>query len=140
MGKTSISYFKLLAVALLLMCGTAVAYAEKTVADLDGKDWERYEMFRHLFLNGTPEEFYSYANEYAAELHKKGYMMLYYKRASLRSGITRSIGPSSLQKPWTMRSGKTKPATTTIWPQDSTATSTAAVTTRPVGRHTSSRP
>ena len=37
MGKTSISYFKLLAVALLLMCGTAVAYAEKTVADLDGK-------------------------------------------------------------------------------------------------------
>ena len=82
MGKTSISYFKLLAVALLLMCGTAVAYAEKTVADLDGKDWERYEMFRHLFLNGTPEEFYSYANEYAAELHKKGYMMLYYKLLS----------------------------------------------------------
>ena len=82
MGKTSISYFKLLAVALLLMCGTAVAYAEKTVADLDGKDGERYEMFRHLFLNGTPEEFYSYANEYAAELHKKGYMMLYYKLLS----------------------------------------------------------
>ena len=82
MGKTSISYFKLLAVALLLMCGTAVAYAEKTVADLDGKDRERYEMFRHLFLNGTPEEFYSYANEYAAELHKKGYMMLYYKLLS----------------------------------------------------------
>lgn len=82
MGKTSISYFKLLAVALLLMCGTAVAYAEKTVANLDGKDWERYEMFRHLFLNGTPEEFYSYANEYAAELHKKGYMMLYYKLLS----------------------------------------------------------
>jgi signal transduction histidine kinase len=82
MGKTSISYFKLLAVALLLMCGTAVAYAEKTVADLDGKDWERYEMFRHLFLNGTPEEFYSYANEYAAELHKKGYKMLYYKLLS----------------------------------------------------------
>ena len=82
MGKTSISYFKLLAVALLLMCGTAVAYAEKTVADLDGKDRERYEMFRHLFLNGSPEEFYSYANEYAAELHKKGYMMLYYKLLS----------------------------------------------------------
>ena len=82
MGKTSILYFKLLAVVLLLVCGTAVAYAEKTVADLDGKDWERYEMFRHLFLNGTPEEFYSYANEYAAELHKKGYMMLYYKLLS----------------------------------------------------------
>ena len=82
MGKTSISYFKLLAVALLLMCGTAVAYAEKTVADLDGKDRERYEMFRHLFLNGSPEEFYTYANEYAAELHKKGYMMLYYKLLS----------------------------------------------------------
>ena len=82
MGKTSILYFKLLAVVLLLVCGTAVAYAEKTVANLDGKDWERYEMFRHLFLNGTPEEFYSYANEYAAELHKKGYMMLYYKLLS----------------------------------------------------------
>ena len=82
MGKTSISYFKLLAVALLLMCGTAVAYAEMTVADLEGKDRERYEMFRHLFLNGTSEEFYSYANEYAAELHKKGYMMLYYKLLS----------------------------------------------------------
>ena len=82
MGKTSILYFKLLAVVLLLVCGTAVAYAEKTVADLDGKDGERYEMFRHLFLNGSPEEFYSYANEYAAELHKKGYMMLYYKLLS----------------------------------------------------------
>ena len=82
MGKTSISYFKLLAVVLLLVCGTAVAYAEKTVDDLDGKDRERYEMFRHLFLNGSPEEFYSYANEYAAELHKKGYMMLYYKLLS----------------------------------------------------------
>ena len=82
MGKTSILYFKLLAVVLLLVCGTAVAYAEKTVADLDGKDRERYEMFRHLFLNGSPEEFYTYANEYAAELHKKGYMMLYYKLLS----------------------------------------------------------
>ena len=82
MGKTSISYFKLLAVVLLLVCGTAVAYAEKTVDDLDGKDRERYEMFRHLFLNGSPEEFYTYANEYAAELHKKGYMMLYYKLLS----------------------------------------------------------
>ena len=82
MGKTSILYFKLLAVVLLLVCGTAVAYAEKTVDDLDGKDRERYEMFRHLFLNGSPEEFYTYANEYAAELHKKGYMMLYYKLLS----------------------------------------------------------
>ena len=82
MGKTSISYFKLLAVALLLIYGSAVAYAEKTVAELEGKDRERYEMFRHLFLNGTPEDFYRYADEYAAELHKKGYMMLYYKLLS----------------------------------------------------------
>ena len=82
MGKTPISYFKLLAVALLLICGTAVAYAEMTVADLEGEDRERYEMYRHLFLNGTSEEFYSYADEYAAELHKKGYMMLYYKLLS----------------------------------------------------------
>ena len=82
MGKTSISYFKLLAVVLLLICGSAIAYAEKTVAELEGKDRERYEMFRHLFLNGTPEDFYRYADEYAAELHKKGYMMLYYKLLS----------------------------------------------------------
>ena len=79
MGKTSISYLKLLAVALLLTCSTIAAYADKTVADLDGKDRERYEMFRHLFLNGTPEEFYRFADEYAKELHEKGYMMLYYK-------------------------------------------------------------
>ena len=79
MGKTPISYLKLLAVALLLTCSTVAAYADKTVADLDGKDKERYEMFRYLFLNGTPDEFYTYANEYAKELHEKGYMMLYYK-------------------------------------------------------------
>ena len=75
----SITNLKLLLVALLLTFSTTVAYADKTVADLDGKDKDRYEMFRHLFLNGTPEEFYSFANDYAKELHQKGYMMLYYK-------------------------------------------------------------
>ena len=75
----SITNLKLLLVALLLTFSTTVTYADKTVADLDGKDKDRYEMFRHLFLNGTPEEFYSFANDYAKELHQKGYMMLYYK-------------------------------------------------------------
>ena len=75
----SITNLKLLLVALLLTFSTTVTYADKTVADLDGKDKDRYEMFRHLFLNGTPEEFYSFANDYAKELHHKGYMMLYYK-------------------------------------------------------------
>jgi signal transduction histidine kinase len=75
----SIKNLKLLLAALLLTFSATVAYADKTVADLDGKDKDRYEMFRHLFLNGTPEEFYSFANDYAKELHQKGYMMLYYK-------------------------------------------------------------
>ena len=82
MRKTSISYLKLLAVALLLAFGTVTAYADKTVDDLEGKDKEMYEMFRHLFLNGTSDEFYRFADEYAKELHEKGYMMLYYKLLS----------------------------------------------------------
>lgn len=79
MLKTSILYLRLLPIALLLTVGAIAARADKTVADLDGEDKERYETFRRLFLNGTPEEFYSFAEEYAGELHKKGYMMLYYK-------------------------------------------------------------
>jgi signal transduction histidine kinase len=79
MLKTSILYLRLLPIALLLTVGAIAARAEKTVADLDGEDKERYETFHRLFLNGTPEEFYSFAEEYAGELHKKGYMMLYYK-------------------------------------------------------------
>ena len=79
MLKTSILYLRLLPIALLLTVGAIAARADKTVADLDGEDKERYETFHRLFLNGTPEEFYSFAEEYAGELHKKGYMMLYYK-------------------------------------------------------------
>ena len=79
MLKTSILYLRLLPIALLLTVGAIAARADKTVADLAGEDKERYETFRRLFLNGTPEEFYSFAEEYAGELHKKGYMMLYYK-------------------------------------------------------------
>ena len=82
MDKALTSYLKLLLVAVFLTICTGVAYADKTVADLTGKDREMYEMFRHLFVNGTPEEFYSYAEEYAKDLHKKGYMMLYYKLLS----------------------------------------------------------
>ena len=138
----SITNLKLLLVALLLTFSTTVTYADKTVADLDGKDKDRYEMFRHLFLNGTPEEFYSFANDYAKELHQKGYMMLYYKLlcnkgffALRHNQIYRAIQYAQALK----RSGRTKPATTTISPQDSMATSTAAATTRPVGRPTSNR-
>ena len=128
MLKTSILYLRLLPIALLLTVGAIAARADKTVADLAGEDKERYETFRRLFLNGTPEEFYSFAEEYAGELHKNGYMM------------TRSTAPSALHRPSTRKSGATKPANTITSPQASTATSTAAATTGPEPRHTSDKP
>ena len=82
MLKTSLSHLRLLPLALLLTALTTAAHAEKTVADLDGEDKERYETFRRLFLNAAPEEFYAFAGEYARELRRKGYMMLYYKLLS----------------------------------------------------------
>lgn len=59
-------------------------YADKTVEDLAGEDRVMYDKFRHLFTSGEPEEFYSFVDEYAQDLHKKGYMMLYYKLLSNR--------------------------------------------------------
>ena len=82
MDKPLIKHLKLLLVAVLLTFCTVTAYADKTVADLTGKDREMYDMFRHLFVNGSPDDFYSYAEEYSKDLHEKGYMMLYYKLLS----------------------------------------------------------
>ena len=82
MDKRPVLYIKLLLAAVILTFGTVAAYADKTVADLTGKDREMYEMFRHLFVNGSPDDFYSYAEEYSKDLHEKGYMMLYYKLLS----------------------------------------------------------
>ena len=82
MDKRPVLYIKLLLAAVILTFGTVAAYADKTVADLTGKDREMYDMFRHLFVNGSPDDFYSYAEEYSKDLHEKGYMMLYYKLLS----------------------------------------------------------
>lgn len=82
MDKPLIKHLKLLLVAVLLTFCAVTAYADKTVADLTGKDREMYDMFRHLFVNGSPDDFYSYAEEYSKDLHEKGYMMLYYKLLS----------------------------------------------------------
>lgn len=64
---------------LLLVASTGIASAEKQVADLTGEDKEMYDKFRNLFTNGTPEDFYPFAQEYEKDLRGKGYMMLYYK-------------------------------------------------------------
>ena len=79
MGKALVPHLKLLLVAVLLAVGSMNVYADKTVDELEGKDRDMYDMFRHLFLNGKPDQFYSFAEEYAKDLHQKGYMMLYYK-------------------------------------------------------------
>ena len=38
-----------------------------------------YDKFRHLFMNGSPEEFYGFAKDYEKNLLGRKYMMLYYK-------------------------------------------------------------
>ncbi len=48
-------------------------------ADLQGEDKEKFDQFRQLFQNGTPDEFYSFAKEYEEYLKGRGHMMLYYK-------------------------------------------------------------
>ena len=69
---------RLILTAVLLLV-SVLASAEKQVADLTGEDREMYDKFRHLFTSGSPEEFYSYAQEYEKYLLDKEYMMLYYK-------------------------------------------------------------
>lgn len=70
---------RLTLVVLLTIASTGVAFADKTVEDLTGEDREMYDKFRHLFKSDMQDEFYRYAEEYERDLHKKGYMMLYYK-------------------------------------------------------------
>jgi len=53
--------------------------AEVGPADLQGEDKEKFDQFRQLFQNGTPDEFYSFAKEYETYLKGRGHMMLYYK-------------------------------------------------------------
>ena len=66
MDKRPFLYIKLLFVAVVLTFNTMTAYADKTVADLTGEDREMYDKFRHLFVNGSPDDFYSFAEEYSA--------------------------------------------------------------------------
>lgn len=66
-------------VVLLTIASTGVAFADKTVEDLTGEDREMYDKFRHLFKCDLQDDFYRFAEEYERDLHKKGYMMLYYK-------------------------------------------------------------
>ncbi len=66
-------------VVLLTIASTGVAFADKTVEDLTGEDREMYDKFRHLFKSDLQDDFYRFAEEYERDLHKKGYMMLYYK-------------------------------------------------------------
>lgn len=68
----------ILLAALILLSGAAVA-SEKTIDELTGEDKEKFDKYRDLFQNGSPDEFYTYANEYEKELKAKGYRMLYYK-------------------------------------------------------------
>ena len=82
MNRTLTSYLRILLAVAFLALSSVTSYADKTVKELTGKDREMYDMFRHLLMNGTPEEFYSFADEYAKDLHEKGYMMLYYKLLS----------------------------------------------------------
>ena len=70
---------KLMFTALLLLASTGFASAEKQVADLTGEDREMYDRFRYLFTKGSPDEFYSFAQDYEQYLLDRKYMMLYYK-------------------------------------------------------------
>lgn len=66
-------------VVLFSILSVGTVCADKTVDDLAGEDRVMFDKFRHLFLNGSPDEFYSFAEAYEKDLHEKGYMMLYYK-------------------------------------------------------------
>jgi len=70
---------RLILTALLLLMTAHTTFAEVGPADLTGEDKVRYDKFRQLFLNGTPDEFYAYAKDYEEYLRGRGHMMLYYK-------------------------------------------------------------
>lgn len=73
------SYQNIFITFLLMLFFPVIACADVEVADLKGEDKENFDRFRDLFQNGTPDEFYSFAESYEANLKSKGYMMLYYK-------------------------------------------------------------
>ena len=63
----------------MLLVPTEVRSSDVGPSDLRGKDQEMFLLFRELFQNGSPDEFYKFAQEYGQDLKSKGYMMLYYK-------------------------------------------------------------
>ena len=70
---------RILLIVLFTILFARMSYADKTVEDLAGDDRVMYDKFRHLFVNGSPDEFYSFVEGYEKDLQEKGYMMLYYK-------------------------------------------------------------
>ena len=74
-----INNLSLILVALFLMVSQDMSSADVGPSDLQGEDKEHYDRFRDLFLNGEPDDFYSFAKDYEVELKGKGYKMLYYK-------------------------------------------------------------
>lgn len=70
---------KLVLTGFLLFAFAGFASAEIQVEDLTEEDRQHYELFQHLLVKGTPEEFYGYVKDYEPELKRKGYMYLYYK-------------------------------------------------------------
>ena len=78
--KTFVQHqIKLVLTGFLLFAFAGFASAEIQVEDLTEEDRQHYELFQHLLVKGTPEEFYGYVKDYEPELKKKGYMYLYYK-------------------------------------------------------------
>ena len=71
--------FRLFMTALALVLTVGAFPAEVESADFKGEDKEMHARFLELKENGTPEEFYEFAEKYGAHLKKKGYMMIYYK-------------------------------------------------------------
>ena len=82
MIMTIANNLKTFLVALFSILFVGQIYADKTVEDLAGEDRVMFDKFRQLLVSGEPEEFYAFADEYAKDLHEKGYMMLYYKLLS----------------------------------------------------------
>ena len=69
---------RVLAIVLLTAAVTG-ASAEVGPADLEGEDKAMFDRFRDLLQNGSPHDFYNFAQTYEQDLKAKGYMMLYYK-------------------------------------------------------------
>lgn len=79
MSDKNYNRLRYILVAIFTLATLCVTAAETTIDDLQGEDREQFLKFRHLFLNGTSEEFYEYTAVYGNTLREKGYNMLYYK-------------------------------------------------------------